>query len=223
MFTVTETIHHGQYRNVQSASADTLTEAVDKVVATSPYNVAMSRPKINALTAALAEHGSADHGWARYVLTADLRNEQSNDLHPTGEWFHLPSMTPHSPIDEDAGDIGGDVQAGPAYAISWRRRTDDDWETLTLYHFAADDDDATVPNARQGVRVETMIELVRHTDENDPGTTELDSDCRYESGITADPPGELDHDAALAKANEMAIRYTVDNLTTDPQTLWWPL
>lgn len=116
--------------------------------------------------------------------------------------------------DDDAGDVGGDIQAGPAHSLSWQRElADGTFETLTLYHFAATPD-GTTTNDPWAAWVETMIELVRHRDAKDPGGTELAADHRYESRISH---------PTLADALSAADRYTGDNECIDPQTLWWQI
>jgi hypothetical protein len=143
-------------------------------------------------------------------------------------WYRLPSAVPGSPIDTDAGSVGGDFQAGPAFTVSWRRRVAfssgsgsfPGYETLTVYRFACLDDPETRTYPKPGPYVATMIELIQHTTGDDPGGTELEADYRYSSDVLADPTGEMDPEAALDKANRMARQFTIDNLGIDPQTLW---
>lgn len=119
--------------------------------------------------------------------------------------------------DDDAGDIAGDIQAGPAHSLRWRRQLEDgEYETLTLSYFAAANDEAIhdLETATWAAWVETMIELSRHTDPDDVGGSETLADVRYESRVTH---------PSLAEALTAADRYTGDNENLDPQTLWWPL
>lgn len=163
-------------------------------------------PLTTAQVARLAEaipHSSVPEAVA---TIADAIRDDDNGWRPRSPFRH-----------DDSGDVGGDIQAGPAHSLSWQRElADHTFETLTLYHFAAKEDASrNLPQpASWSFWVETMIELVRHRDANDPGGTELAADYRYESRVSH---------ATFTDALTAADRYTGDNEGTDPQTLWWQI
>jgi len=73
------------------------------------------------------------------------------------------------------GDVGGDAQLSESFSVRFQRR-DHPGALVTFYYYAALDlDDLTT------IYVERQGELLACTDPDDPGSTEVWSDCRYEA------------------------------------------
>jgi hypothetical protein len=114
---------------------------------------------------------------------------------------------------DDAGDVGGDIQAGPAHSLIWTRQLESgEFETLTLYRFAAHDPQRT----KSPWFVCDMTEIARHSDPADPGATETGADYRYDD---RDMPSRFASSAALFAK----IWTDADEHGTTPEQWWWDI
>jgi hypothetical protein len=114
---------------------------------------------------------------------------------------------------DDAGDVGGDIQAGPAHSLYWTRRLESgEFETLTLYRFAAYDPRRT----ESPWFVCDMTEIVRHTSPDDPGGTETRADYRY---IDRGPP----HPCKTSALFHAKVWTNADEQMATPQRWYWDI
>lgn len=70
MYRVTETIHHGQYRNVQTSDGISVRAAFETALQTSPYNftAGFDNRYVGECYSDLVEYGRGDFGWAHYTV-----------------------------------------------------------------------------------------------------------------------------------------------------------
>jgi hypothetical protein len=118
--------------------------------------------------------------------------------HDTYVWYKRDPFLSH-----DSGDVGGDHQAGPAHSVSWQRITDKvipAYETVTVYWMAANN------NGRPYLM--RVIELIGHSDPDDPGGTETYSEYKYQDDYDA-THSELD-DIATQRAEAAQAHDPVD-------------
>jgi hypothetical protein len=73
------------------------------------------------------------------------------------------------------GDVGGDVQPAESFSVRFHHRDHPGALVTYRYYAAIDLDDLTT------ITVERQTELLACTDPADPGSTEVWSDCRYET------------------------------------------
>jgi hypothetical protein len=111
---------------------------------------------------------------------------------------------PHVPLDE--GDVGGDVQDGPAWArrfVLWHQGTGL-FAVLNVYHYAANDELLEGKGRRW---IERQTELMICRDYADPGSTEEHSDTAFLE-LPDGFRGNLSDFAALVLTGQL----TADNL-----------
>jgi hypothetical protein len=117
--------------------------------------------------------------------------------HDTYVWYRRDPFLSH-----DIDEVGGDHQVGPAHSVSWQRITDkvlSTYETVTVYWMAAADNDGRPYLLR-------VIELIVHSDPDDPGGSEIDSGYKYQD----------DYDAAHDKLDDIARQRAETAQAHDP-------
>lgn len=133
----------------------------------------------------------------------------------------------HGDVAEDAGSIGGDVQAGPA----WSKRFDrwmpsiGKWAVINdSYYVAAEDrvvgteDAGEFEVAESHEWVQRQLEILICRDPSDPGGTEEWSDYTYE---TPEDPTRTDYDAyARELAGDSRAEDYPDPLTHRDAAVW---
>jgi len=68
---ITETIHHGQYRNTRTADVEPTTEGLRGYLMHSVYPVTViTDERVAILLAQLVETGKADFGWADFEVVS---------------------------------------------------------------------------------------------------------------------------------------------------------
>lgn len=65
---IRETIHHGQYYNVQEAEGATIAIALGRVLEASPYNMNTFTHNFERCLVELDTTGRGEIGWARYEI-----------------------------------------------------------------------------------------------------------------------------------------------------------
>ncbi|BDZ52397.1 hypothetical protein GCM10025867_46380 (plasmid) [Frondihabitans sucicola] len=102
-----------------------------------------------------------------------------------------------SGLDLDSGDVGGDYQASAAASRRfWRQLPDGTFCVITSYYYATQkyyeldaegnrtgsesDDAESFDSAERFVDIENMTEYLWCTDREDPGSTEINSNYKYE-------------------------------------------
>ena len=120
-----------------------------------------------------------------------------------------------SDVVEDAGDIGGDVQAGPAWSrkfIRWMPNVGK-WAVINDAYYAAYDN----PNfdSDKAVAIERQIETMIVGDPGQPGDTEEWSDYTYETVSTEPLRNDYDAYAKELAADSKAEDYP-DPVTVAP-------
>jgi hypothetical protein len=95
MFTITETIHHGDYRSVTTTDVERIDAAtIGTVFAASPYTYNPPRPELAEKIAADLKAGrEVSHGWSRFTATkiekpATIDDADYNLWILTVDWFH---------------------------------------------------------------------------------------------------------------------------------------
>jgi hypothetical protein len=115
------------------------------------------------------------------VADATRRLAQITD---SGTWYRREPF-----YNTDAGDLGGDDQAGPAHTVSWQRKISDSpslYETVTVAYYAANDRDG-ITRDPIGWHVMRQVEWVEHTNPSDPGGSEQRADYHYRLTPTGSP------------------------------------
>ncbi len=149
-----------------------------------------------------------DHTHNQWVGVYETRNDEGEVSRRT-EWFDDISQaldfgkTGQMPFVEVGemqpdGVVGGDG-AGEAHSRRWRRqRPDGDWDVVTVYGYAFDQAERSSDWKGEPLwSPEVMIEHIVCTDPEDPGSTEHNSDYRYESWISGFPTEEQAKQVAL--------------------------
>jgi hypothetical protein len=118
----------------------------------------------------------------------------------------------------DAGDVGGDAQAGTSYGRRFVNAADPHMPAfIDVYGYAAWPDPNNQNPAALGYGVQIQIELLRSATLSDPASSELWADVRYPAsagfGLLA-----ASRYSQLALASREALRQV--RLFTPPAALW---
>lgn len=102
---------------------------------------------------------------------------------------------------QSGGDVGGDYQVGESYSVRYRH-PDHPGAVVTRYFYAEEHAPDHAGNRQYGVSIQD--ELIRCSDPEQPGDTELWSDARYDAtGQIYETPLQAEH-AAIAAAYDPA-------------------
>ncbi len=112
----------------------------------------------------------------------------------------MPSFVEVGTLAEDAGDVGGDIQAGPAFMRSWSAVLDDGrWVTVDIYTYDAYDPDGIAgfrEKGRRWVQTQAIATLWQA-----PGENEIRTEIAY-----------WDRMGEQAPAREMCASLTIDDV-----------
>ncbi len=89
---------------------------------------------------------------------------------------------------EDAGDVGGDIQAGPSYERRWKaRNADGTWTVVLIWTYDAEEEAA---DGTTRTWVQTMVEAAVFTDPGEVFDTVTHSEITYWDGMGSEPGAE---------------------------------